>query len=516
MQTLPSGIKKVETNDNATVANFNVNADLLDEKITDLDGHIGSGGAAHAVATTLAAGFMPAADKALINGATNAATANTLVQRDASGRFKAAAPSANDDVARKAETDAASAAAAAAQGTANSALPKIAGTSNPLTGDLYIRKDVARLAFDRPSGGVNPHVGLNVFDNGAIKGYLVWDYTLSKWVFIDGVGGQYEVITAKGGAMLGILRLLNDVRITATDTGGTGRNVAILATDNNLHLGDANINTFIYGASIVANSAILANLGVYMPNNVAVVAKDNAGTNRALLYVTPSNEMALGHTSLPVYVNSSVVPQWSNGSAIRALLHSGDGGTQTITGNLGITGGLTAFNILVSGTTGSEGGQIDLAKPASGTTLTGNVAIDTAGDALRIFENGGTARGVFVNLSDAPGSVGGELWHTGKLRNNNGVLELNVGGTWTPVGGVKGVQRGVYTLSGTSLAADITISAINLAKSYVILSQTTSPGGTQYQVYGNLTSTTNLNLRRATSSSGSDNIQIAWQVIESY
>jgi hypothetical protein len=40
-----------------------------------------------------------------VHGATSAATGNTIVQRDASGRFKAAAPSAADDVARKAEID---------------------------------------------------------------------------------------------------------------------------------------------------------------------------------------------------------------------------------------------------------------------------------------------------------------------------------------------------------------------------------------------------------------------------
>ena len=41
-----------------------------------------------------------------VHGATSAATPNTLVQRDPAGRFKAAAPSASDDVARKAEVDA--------------------------------------------------------------------------------------------------------------------------------------------------------------------------------------------------------------------------------------------------------------------------------------------------------------------------------------------------------------------------------------------------------------------------
>ena len=41
-----------------------------------------------------------------LNGATSAATPNTLVQRDSAGRFKAVAPSASDDVVRKAEVDA--------------------------------------------------------------------------------------------------------------------------------------------------------------------------------------------------------------------------------------------------------------------------------------------------------------------------------------------------------------------------------------------------------------------------
>jgi hypothetical protein len=53
---------------------------------TDLD--------AHAAATTG------------VHGATSAATPNRIVMRDSAGRFKAAAPSASDDVARKAEVDA--------------------------------------------------------------------------------------------------------------------------------------------------------------------------------------------------------------------------------------------------------------------------------------------------------------------------------------------------------------------------------------------------------------------------
>lgn len=58
-------------------------------------------------ATGSAAGSMSAADKAFLDAATSAATASTLVERDAAGRFAAASPSASGDVATKGYVDAA-------------------------------------------------------------------------------------------------------------------------------------------------------------------------------------------------------------------------------------------------------------------------------------------------------------------------------------------------------------------------------------------------------------------------
>ncbi|BFH71214.1 hypothetical protein PsJ27TS7_52140 [Paenibacillus dendritiformis] len=56
-------------------------------------------------ATATTKGLMPASDKAKLDESTASATPGTLVQRDASGRFKAATPSAKTDVARKSEVD---------------------------------------------------------------------------------------------------------------------------------------------------------------------------------------------------------------------------------------------------------------------------------------------------------------------------------------------------------------------------------------------------------------------------
>lgn len=63
------------------------------------------GGALHAAATTTVAGFMSSVDKTKLDNATDAATANRLMIRDASGRAKVATPSAEGDIATKGYVD---------------------------------------------------------------------------------------------------------------------------------------------------------------------------------------------------------------------------------------------------------------------------------------------------------------------------------------------------------------------------------------------------------------------------
>ena len=86
-----------------SIASSTVIARTLD--LTTLYDHIGAGGNAHAVATASVDGFMSAADKSKLDGATSAPTANRLAQRDANGRIKVATPAAGagggDDAANR-------------------------------------------------------------------------------------------------------------------------------------------------------------------------------------------------------------------------------------------------------------------------------------------------------------------------------------------------------------------------------------------------------------------------------
>lgn len=73
-------------------------------------------------------------------------------------------------------------------------------------------------------------------------------------------------------------------------------------------------------------------------------------------------------------------------------------------GNLDVSGEISSTYA-----SGSDGGQLNLAKPISGTTLAGKVVLDINGDKLRIFENGGDFRGYYLDISAADASVGTAL-----------------------------------------------------------------------------------------------------------
>lgn len=66
--------------------------------------------------------------------------------------------------------------------------------------------------------------------------------------------------------------------------------------------------------------------------------------------------------------------------------------------------------ISVTGSVGDEGGEILLAKPSTNTTLVGTgITIDSFQNKLRFFEQGGSARGAYIDLTECAGGVGTNL-----------------------------------------------------------------------------------------------------------
>jgi hypothetical protein len=96
--------------------------------------------------------------------------------------------------------------------------------------------------------------------------------------------------------------------------------------------------------------------------------------------------------------NDSGVSGSTVAEALDALVkRSGD----TMTGVLNM---VAASKFLAAG--GAEGGELRLEKPASGSTFSGDIAVDLVNDLLRIFDTGGTSKGAHLDLAVQAASVG--------------------------------------------------------------------------------------------------------------
>jgi hypothetical protein len=71
---------------------------------------------------------------------------------------------------------------------------------------------------------------------------------------------------------------------------------------------------------------------------------------------------------------------------------------------------ITGNKLISNNSSGDEGGEILLAKPVSNTTLDGvGITIDSYQNRIRFFEQGGSARGAYIDLTQADGSAGTNL-----------------------------------------------------------------------------------------------------------
>jgi len=161
-----------------------------------------------------------------------------------------------------------------------------------------------------------------------------------------------------------------------------------------------------------------------------------------------------------------------------------NGSVLSVTGTLSTTGNTTINGELTVGTStasGNEGGQIALAQaPTSGGLTGANVNIDVFTNRLRIFEGGGNARGVYIDLSKAPDGVGGEItWKSSGIVNSGidvtlGNLKVRMSSTGnrslqvsTVTGTYSVIGSGVYSQSGVAGSTVSSLLTITTTPSYI-------------------------------------------------
>ena len=99
------------------------------------------------------------------------------------------------------------------------------------------------------------------------------------------------------------------------------------------------------------------------------------------------------------------------GTSGQILTSAGAGNTPTWNSSISISGDITttAGKLQSTASAGDEGGEIFLDKSVTNTTLNGGVTIDVYQNKLRFFEQGGTARGYYIDISGGGAGVATNL-----------------------------------------------------------------------------------------------------------
>lgn len=141
------------------------------------------------------------------------------------------------------------------------------------------------------------------------------------------------------------------------------------------------------------------------------------------------------------------------------------------------------------GAGGSEGGELRLQRPQSGSSLAGDVAFDVSNNQLRFFEIGGGWRGAFIQLDWLPNGINSRI-----LTTSDGIVSANTGNVLSATAGANTGDVGTYVFARNTSAANVspgsTIAGSSLTYNNANgVTGMTSIGFGTWRLMGQLTST---------------------------
>ena len=177
------------------------------------------------------------------------------------------------------------------------------------------------------------------------------------------------------------------------------------------------VGTLLYASSSTAGALTSTQpTGKAWKVPIAAVTRQHATTGRILVRALPSTTLSenddvvlssLANNDILAY--DSATTSWKNKTSSTLGLIDTSSTTQTKTGNFYSSGNIAGNMLISNASAAHEGGQIELAIPSSGSTLSGPVTIDVYDNKLRFFEGGGTNRGAYIDLTSAASSASTNL-----------------------------------------------------------------------------------------------------------
>ena len=224
-----------------------------------------------------------------------------------------------------------------------------------------------------------------------------------------------------------------------------------------------NINTYDADIEIRAmNAGNAGNITIKTVSHINNIHYSQIQLNQGGINITTDMDVTSGGKSFE-FRDTGILVLPSGGN-----IHNSSGNSVIVPQALG-TGDSPEFaGLYINGSNGNEGGQIRLALPENSTNLNGDgIGIDIYENKLRIFENGETTRGVYIDLTAAATDVGTNLLPNQSLNTNSTVTfgNVTVGGNLTVTGNVDGnvatTFEGAWTVPTGNSTQSFTVTASN-------------------------------------------------------
>lgn len=379
------------------------------------------------------------------------------------------------------------------------------GNGSQLTGlpPGYTDSDAANLLASFGSNNISTTGNI---DSGNITASYVYGDTTEANVFTGGSANISGNISASGN-ITGSYIFGNGSQLTGLPSSYSNSNVATflaaygsntISTTGNITAGILNSSGSIYGnpdliLGNVANTSATrtrivtdTTFSYIQTGNGAVGSTGNivfspysSPTQRVVIDTSSGNLTATGNVTAQNFTgNISITGNITGTSANVTLIAGAYSATFDNTGNLTVPNFVQGTVLKSTNSSGNEGGEINLTASANATI--DGVVIDSYNDIVRIFEDGGTSRGVYIDLTKAPSGVGGELQFKASGLVNAGV-DVTLGNLRAriPTSGNRSLQistvSGTYSIYGSSIYnAGGTVSGTNI-NDLSPLSVTTTP-----------------------------------------
>ena len=310
---------------------------------------------------------------------------------------------------------------------------------NSASGNFQIVQDsTRRLTIDSSNGVLSTHRSLFIGDDRTSTESLFLEIgngrSASGYAYIDLIGDTtytdygLRLIRNNGGANTDSIlshRGTGILAISAQDAGSVR-----LSTN-----GTSRVEVKSTGEVGIGTTSPLANLHIIDPASAASDIRLGNNVNGTVMNLFSSTADLLINN-----VTASGSFSLGTNNTSRMTINS--------TGDTTFTGILTGNTLVSNNSSGSEGGEIRLATPATGTSITTGVTIDVQTNLFRIFETGGTNRGVSLDITSLPAGVSSQI----ALRSNT----TFIGTTSIALNRTSAAQ----TLTGVSLSSGAAIGSL--------------------------------------------------------